>query len=159
MYFVNNLIYNLTRSCYLQVTILCIYLALDLKPANFFFFFFCWKFLFLITIYYLYFSTTTLLILHRYCQMKPPYKIDASNDASTSFSVFSCLFFFSDCYCSDCCDEWECSLFLLLWLPLRNFCWFEPSSLRPYDDKLYHRTTVSCLKAKYYVLSILPPKT
>ena len=35
-------------------------------------------------------------------------KIDASNDASTSFSFSSRLLFFSDCYCFDWHNEWEC---------------------------------------------------
>ena len=38
--------------------------------------------------------------------MAPPHKIDASNVASTSVSFFSCLLFFSDCYCCGLCDEW-----------------------------------------------------
>ena len=70
------------------------------------------------------FINNNLLILHKYCQMAPPHKIDASNDASTSFSFSSRLLFFSDCYCSDWSNEWKCSLFLL---PQRYFLliWME----------------------------------
>ena len=71
------------------------------------------------------FSTTTVSILHKYCQMAPLYKIYASNDASTSFSFFPHLLFFSDCYCSNLRNELDCSLFLLLWLRWIDFCWFE----------------------------------
>ena len=91
--------------------------------------------------------------------MAPPHKIDDSNDASTSFS--SCLLFFSDYYYSDWHDEWECSLFLLLWLPRRDFCWFESKKIlwrrtlnpQPSDvihDKLDHRTTMSCFTLQVF---------
>ena len=58
------------------------------------------------------FLNNNLLILHKYCQMVPPHKIDASNDAFTYFSFSSCPLFFSDCYCSDWRDELECSLLI-----------------------------------------------
>ena len=36
------------------------------------------------------FLNNNLLILHKYCPVAPPHKIDASNDVSTSFSFSSC---------------------------------------------------------------------
>ena len=82
-------------------------------------YFFMWtprsgKSLFSITFYDLYFSTNTLIILQKYCQMAPPHKIDASNDASPSFSFCSCLLFFSDCYCSDWWTKYRLCLILTL---------------------------------------------
>ena len=80
-------------------------------------------------------------------------KINASN-ASTPLSFSSCLLFFSGCYCSDWRDECECSLFLLLWLPRRDFLlvwikkdFWQQQDLNPQPsnlihDELDHRTTV-----------------
>ena len=68
----------------------------------------------------------------------------------------TCLLFFSDCYYSDWRNEWACSLFLMLWLLRRDFCWFdlkkkicgsENVNPQPSDllhDELDHRTMVSC---------------
>ena len=79
-----------------------------------------------------------------------------SNDATTYFSFSSSLLFFSHSYWSDWRDEWECSLFLLLWLLQRDFCRFElkkifwrwrdlnPQLINLIHDELDHRTTVSC---------------
>ena len=60
-----------------------------------------------------------LLIFHKYCQMSPLRLLAESNRFYLSSFVSSSLFL-SDCYCSDCSDEWGCSPFLLLWLPWRE---------------------------------------
>ena len=71
----------------------------------------------------------------------------------TSFSFSSCLLF----YCSEWRDEWQCSLFLLLWFLRRDFLsiWIEKDFWRWQDlnpqtcdlihDELDHMTMVSCL--------------
>ena len=108
------------------------------------------------------FLKNNLLILHKYCLMAPQQKIDASS----SFSFSSCLLFFSDCYYSDCCDEWECSLFFcsdfreeicvdLNWKRFLAAARFEPSNLRSNTWKIrpqYHNVLLwSSIFINYFI--------
>ena len=116
---------------------------LVLNESNVFLFFFLFS-LDLAVVWSLFFQSPSMIYIsqqHKYCQMAPPHKIEASNDASTSFSFSSCLSSSSPTATA----LTSAKKFLLIWIENDFWRWRDlnphPSNLL--HDELDHRTMVS----------------